>query len=89
MLGLDGHHPVFLREHACRALHVDTSHLRHDVTREIVIPTSVSDVLLCHHAIPLSSGNVVVVCCAKDGVALESHRHPIGPQVGVGITLPV
>ena len=63
MLRLHGDHTILLPEfiQAVLDLPLETADLRLSVSREIVIPVRIANMLLYHHAIPLASGYVPVI----------------------------
>ena len=59
------------------------------VGREVVVPGTVADVLLDHHAVPFAAGHFLVVLRAKGCVAREALLHQVRPAVRVRIALGV
>ena len=61
---------------------LDAFHPRQAVRREVVVPGTVADVLLRHHAVPLAAGDVLVVSLHQRGVPGKGALDLVGPGVG-------
>ena len=87
VLGLDGHAAVLHREGVATGTLGDRLQSGQAIGREVVVPRPVADMLLYHHAVPLATGDVVVVAGTEQRVTTESLAGTFCPHVGGRVVL--